>query len=590
MKPTFTSHVIRSALREIGSDLGIDPSGFPVAKSQFPNVETRHEQFCKAYMAYNLARKRESQTASVAAMRHSIDKWCSAEWKCRVINQHGRMFSPLDNEERDLFNTLKQRVQVKLSSLLCDVWPDLTVMEFTNGSSVELPKKHNRTCVKHSGTPPSSYSSRKHIVTCNPELVDILTEVLELSPGACARYTRIHRAIPREDNLTVDDLDPGSLAVAMSTATSVASLQYVPKDVESVRLIAPSSSGTICIQKMFGTAIRRALMDVGVNLNDQTINQEWAEIGSLTGLVATVDLSSASDSIAIRHLEFFPPRWQEYFMYSRDRFVSAGKSIHRLEMVAGMGNGFIFELESALFWAISCAVVEHLQLDTSFVSVYGDDIIIPSAAYALLERYFSYLGFTVNDTKSFSGRCKFRESCGKHFFDGVDVSPVYIKGDLDDIGTRFHYYNELSTWSRRTGVPLDKTLSIIAAAIPREFHYNVPSTLGTRSGFCRRSDLPPKIKRWFSKDYQRFVAVPMYVRTEHTEDVTERFGGMTLLCEWFLGCETREPVVQNIACPITLSKYAHLLSANVVKLTIKVDKLAQSRKGRESDLGDVLTD
>lgn len=592
MKPNFTSHVIRSALREIDPNhqVKIDALGFPSTELEFPSVNQSSSAFCKSYMIYNLARKRELSSASSAAMRYSIDKWCSAEWKCRVVNQHGRVFSPLCKLERSLFDTLSQRVRVNLSRLLSDIWPDLSVMEFTNGSSVELPRKHNRTCVKHSGTPPSSYDVRKHIVTCNPELVDILAEVLTLSPAACARYTRIHRAIPQQDSLTIDDLDPDRLAESMSTAASTASMQYVPKDIESVRLIAPTASGTMCIQKMFGTAIRRALMNVGVNLNDQTINQEWAEIGSLTGLVATIDLSSASDSIACRHLDFFPSRWQEYFMKTRDKYVAAGKTRHQLEMVAGMGNGFIFELESALFWAISTAVVEHLQLNTSFVSVYGDDIIIPSAATALLERYFSYLGFTVNETKSFSGTCKFRESCGKHYFNGVDVSPVYIKGDLDDEGTRFHYYNELSTWSRRTGVPLDKTLALIVAAVDKRFHFNVPSTLGTRSGFVRAPDLSPYIRTWYSKDYQRFVNTPYHVRTEHERNITDRFGGQTLLCEWFLGCESREPVIPYIACPILSVKYRHLQLANVVRITEKVDKQARPQKGCESNLGDVLTD
>jgi hypothetical protein len=87
-----------------------------------------------------------------------------------------------------------------------------------------------------------------------------------------------------------------------------------------------------------------------------------------------------------------------------------------------MGNGYTFELESLLFWALAKSVT---QVD-DIVSVYGDDIIVPSAVVPTLQKVFDYVGFTLNMDKSFwTGQ--FRESCGKHYFNGYDVSPVYHK-------------------------------------------------------------------------------------------------------------------------------------------------------------------
>lgn len=59
------------------------------------------------------------------------------------------------------------------------------------------------------------------------------------------------------------------------------------------------------------------------------------------------------------------------------------------------------------------------------VRVFGDDIIVPVYAQDRLKLVLEYLGFKVNDAKTF-GTGKFRESCGVDAYDGVDVTPPYV--------------------------------------------------------------------------------------------------------------------------------------------------------------------
>jgi hypothetical protein len=55
---------------------------------------------------------------------------------------------------------------------------------------------------------------------------------------------------------------------------------------------------------------------------------------------------------------------------------------------------------------------------------YGDDVIIARPAYEVACYFYKRLGLIINDDKSFySG--SFRESCGKDYFNGVDVSSLY---------------------------------------------------------------------------------------------------------------------------------------------------------------------
>jgi hypothetical protein len=86
-----------------------------------------------------------------------------------------------------------------------------------------------------------------------------------------------------------------------------------------------------------------------------------------------------------------------------------------------MGNGYTFELETLIFYALVRAVCGK----EGTVSVYGDDLIYPSRFVGPVRELLAFCGFETNVEKSFSTG-NFRESCGGHYFKGHSVTPFYI--------------------------------------------------------------------------------------------------------------------------------------------------------------------
>lgn len=202
----------------------------------------------------------------------------------------------------------------------------------------------------------------------------------------------------------------------------------VPKDATKDRTIAAEPTGNIFLQLGVGKAMRKALRKrCGIDLDDQSRNQYYAYVGSLTDEYATVDLRSASDTISTELVkQLLPLQWSGLLDSLRSPKGKVGSGEWFVyEKFSSMGNGFTFELETLLFYAIAASVVQHLGL-TGRVLVYGDDIILPGRAYPLLTETLVYCGFEVNPNKSY-GQGPFRESCGKHYWLGVDVTPVYQK-------------------------------------------------------------------------------------------------------------------------------------------------------------------
>jgi hypothetical protein len=208
-------------------------------------------------------------------------------------------------------------------------------------------------------------------------------------------------------------------------------LSFVPKTASTDRPIAIGPLVNVALQKGYGSWIRKRLKGSGVFLNrNPEKHKTLAKVASITGHLATVDLASASDTIAYAFvMDLLPIDWFEALDQVRSERYEIEGTWYEYEKFSAMGNGFTFELESLLFYSLAFATCEYLGLDTSEVSVFGDDIILPVEAYDMFFKVLSKAGFMINDSKSFSSG-RFRESCGGDFFDGYDVRGFYIKETL----------------------------------------------------------------------------------------------------------------------------------------------------------------
>lgn len=229
----------------------------------------------------------------------------------------------------------------------------------------------------------------------------------------------------------VDDIHlPYSLLPTVFLFTDSCAVDTVAKNAKTHRVIAKEPRLNSFVQKGFGGWFRRRLKRVGVDLDDQGPNQRGASRAYKDGL-STLDLKAASDSMC-KELVFklLPIEWALALDDCRSKYATlpSGEVVH-LEKFSSMGNGFTFELESLIFWALVSAVKDACSVEGEIL-IYGDDIICPHAIASKVIDVLGFCGFSTNEAKSYvSGN--FFESCGKHYFKGVDVTPIFQKERIE---------------------------------------------------------------------------------------------------------------------------------------------------------------
>jgi len=224
------------------------------------------------------------------------------------------------------------------------------------------------------------------------------------------------------------DADYGTIVNPMMPLVKGNKIAFVPKTAKTHRVIAIEPHVNVFFQNGLGRMIRKRMrLRAQVDLNDQSLNQRLARLGSLDNSLATIDLEGASDTIC-RELvrDLLPEDWFSWLDSVRSHQGTLDGELIRYQKFSSMGNGATFDLESLIFWALSSAVVENLGYNPFWVNVFGDDIVIPSGAYDEVVKTLESVGFLVNKTKSYS-EGPFRESCGMDWFQGFNVRPVYLK-------------------------------------------------------------------------------------------------------------------------------------------------------------------
>ena len=227
----------------------------------------------------------------------------------------------------------------------------------------------------------------------------------------------------------------------------------VPKSTTIDRCACKEPDLNMYLQKGVGNYIRRRLRHFKINLNDQSVNQELARKGSIDDSLATIDLSSASDSVSMACVELLlPPLWFGLLSDLRSPETFVQGEWHKNAMFSSMGNGFTFELESLIFYALARSV-RHFTRGSGVISVYGDDIIVGSDYAWDLVFVLGMFGFSVNTSKSFfSG--PFRESCGGHYWNGSDISPFYVRRPLSRVRDAIILANQIRKWSQVEGISI----------------------------------------------------------------------------------------------------------------------------------------
>jgi hypothetical protein len=222
----------------------------------------------------------------------------------------------------------------------------------------------------------------------------------------------------------------------------------VPKTLKTPRIIAIEPTAMQYAQQGILEAIEKAgkkhdNFNHFVRWKSNSPNQELARLGSLFGDLATLDLSEASDRVSnqlVRTMLRNHPHLRDAVDASRSRkaVIPAKFGGHkvRLGKFASMGSALCFPMESFVFMTVIFLGIEEelrrpltqddLKSLRGQVRTYGDDIIVPVRYVRAVVSKLETFGFRVNAGKSFwTGN--FRESCGKDYFKGEDVSVVRVR-------------------------------------------------------------------------------------------------------------------------------------------------------------------
>lgn len=265
-------------------------------------------------------------------------------------------------------------------------------------------------------------------------------------------------------------------------------LSTVLKNEEQLRTIAIEPLGNMMMQLAAGHILEEVCAMIGFDISkQQEINNSLAQLGSISGLLATLDLSSASDMFSLLLLRrLWPSKWVKLLTDIRSEEIKIPRGGWlKMEMVSTMGNGFTFPFMTLTIIALIYGMrASNPRSPTLFVenkktAVYGDDIIIPVAEFTDLVQVLTTAGLVVNIDKSYCYG-SFRESCGGDYWEGVDVTPFYVKDLSCDSGV-YVALNQVVEWTAKYGVLLLNTYALLVSYLKRK-PYFVPEWFGPEQG------------------------------------------------------------------------------------------------------------
>lgn len=401
-----------------------------------------------AYQATRLLSKAEWLPTGIDRRKVAVEKFKDAETQCRLTNDLWRAYRSgrlkfIKNPECEQILMSARR---KIGNVLGDQLYKWT--EFCNfGPGADLTTKQGMT---------SAYNKLSHPGSVTSGALPYLEAFCETT---------------RLGQLFTWDIGTRRLAIETARGNRVT---FVPKNAKTFRSIAVEPRWNMFMQKGLGKYLRYRLKRVGVDLDDQGINQERARVGSRTGKYATIDLASASDTVSSEVVrELFPLPWLTIFESLRSPCYLLDGEWHEYQKWSSMGNGYTFELESLIFWALCSSVDPD-------VTVYGDDLVVPTKSYEKICIILDLAGFSLNKDKSFN-QGPFRESCGFDAFQGIKVTPIYWKDQLSELGT-LRLVNQI-TQLADLGSHRDKAFKPVWAqltrSLPRRFQVKGPTSLSS---------------------------------------------------------------------------------------------------------------
>lgn len=394
----------------------------------------------------------------------SIKKFFEAEDSCRLFNDENfKALIALDERHPEFYGILDE-IRNDIEKLIGSEPNIGTVFDHAkHGPGVSLGDLYER------GKCTDYYKWSNLPYTVTQGTLPYARTAIESDPrwiGAIDDWYRSKNSIPFNS-----PIDPEQMFEQVFDVVDGSRITSVPKTALTDRTIAIEPVLNVYLQLGVDHVLKSLLKrGWGYDLSSQERNQKYALLGAKEGLLATLDLSMASDTIALMLcFLLLPPMWLDLLLDLRSPQGEIEGVKHSFDKISSMGNGFTFALESLIFGAlVRCAIRRTESVRKS--AVFGDDIIVPTTAVPYLKTLLEYSGFKLNMEKSYWDG-PFRESCGKDFFYSYDVRPLFLTRKISTVRDLFYVHNALVSLASRLDwtwdVNFSHTLALIRRYIPK---------------------------------------------------------------------------------------------------------------------------
>jgi hypothetical protein len=280
-----------------------------------------------------------------------------------------------------------------------------------------------------------------------------------------------------------------------------ARFKFVPKVANKPRGICIEENEMQVMQQAFRKYFYNQLKGLYpyIAIDDQSVNALLALESSLTRENATIDMSEGSDRISralVSYLFQDIPELHDILMALSTKFVVTPDEISEYfpaltstNKYAPMGSALCFPVMCIVHLVLCWSIIAHNTCGKKInisecVYVYGDDIVIPSVFTEDIYTWLPKFGMKLNKTKSFY-RSHFRESCGIHAYNGVDVTPVYQKYAPSHNNAKA-VASALAVESQLYNKGWHETANFLRLQIREHYHINDYVIAGTsEAGFAR---------------------------------------------------------------------------------------------------------
>jgi len=313
-----------------------------VSREVDPSTFSDSMSFRDAYFACELMSKFPNWDLGIDRKQVAIEKFIESERSCaeanlrlRKLYVQGRSISSYTPES--VMELARLRIQRLLGPFSWDhAEPHFA---FGPGATFGLKSKFGDAYYKYQAKPEATRECAVLAYTCISRVPAWFSHVVSLT----GKSEQEHMSLDLPSRVKeLINIVPGNR------------ITTVPKNAKTERIIAIEPSMNGYVQHGIGRLIRLRLKRVGVDLDDQRLNQTLARQGSIDGSLATIDLSAASDSVSLELVErLLPPDWVDAIKLSRSpEGVLPDGTRNVYQKVSSMGCGYTFELESLIFWAL----------------------------------------------------------------------------------------------------------------------------------------------------------------------------------------------------------------------------------------------